>query len=196
MIDRLLRVWRALMGRATCTRCALPATRTDTDRPAWRRLVAWVVDLPLCVRLFALVYIVMLLSACGQIAPPQTPAQLDHTPGPPVTVTEHRVTTTAFTVTYPPGWEAISAAAFQQPGVIFVSPDEAAVIGVAVDPRDISTLEPPAPSDGLLRYDTLTVDLPDGTTVTALLSAPDARWLDFAPLFADLVESIHPPDAT
>jgi hypothetical protein len=114
--------------------------------------------------------VLVLLVGCGQIAPMDTPPQLSATPGPPVVITADRYTTTAFSVWHPAGWRAVTSASFAEPSVVFISPDETAVIAVAVDGDDIAAVEPPV-GVGVVGRDVIH----DGLTVR--FRAADERYL-------------------
>ncbi len=119
--------------------------------------------------LSTLLALMTVLAAC---VPARTPPQLDATPGPVFTVTDNHYTNSAFTVTRPPGWRVISSGADAPPGVIFVAPDDTALIQVTTGPTD----DTPQPETDLeLRTETATVPLAD-TTVRAYLVGPADNW--------------------
>lgn len=150
---------------------------------------------PLCVKAFIAVYLVMLLSGCASLAPQTMRIDLDATPGPPVLVTDDRYTTVAFSVMYPAGWRAVSSAAFSEPYVVFVSPDEDVVIGVAVDAQDIAEIGPPnLPDDGTPLIITNTVELADDSSVSVRAVASPETTLAYGSLVAQLERSLRPPE--
>lgn len=75
--------------------------------------------------------LLLILAACS---PPQTPEQLNFTPGAPITITDDRYVTGAFSVRYPPGWRVITTPAEAPPGAIFAAPDNAALIVLSISP--------------------------------------------------------------
>jgi hypothetical protein len=124
---------------------------------------------------------VMLLAACGPIVPARTPPQLAHTPGPAVIVTETEYRGELFQARYPPGWQVVTSAAFSDVWVIFISPDETAVIVLATDPED-AEITPPAAPERIRRVEE-TIELgngsghdPDDFEVIAVLVAPQETW--------------------
>lgn len=125
----------------------------------------------------------------GACIPAQTPPQLAATPGPAFTVTADRFTNAAFSVARPPGWRVISPGAAAAPGVIFVAPDDRALIFLTTDPQ---ATPPQPPSDSPLREARATVPLP-GATVYASVAGPVADWAAFAPVWAEVVASVGPP---
>jgi hypothetical protein len=139
--------------------CQLPRTRNP---------IRWVLGLPLCVKAWIIAYIVLLLMA--GCVPAETRIDLDATPGPPVVITEDRYTTTAFSVTYPTAWRVVTSPTFAAPWVVFVRPDEAALIALAVEGDDIADLLPESGDE--LRDETRAV----GAGLTARLVAPADDW--------------------
>ncbi len=114
--------------------------------------------------------VLLVLAAC---VPARTPPQLDATPGPSFTVTAETYTNIAFTVARPPGWRVISSGADAPPGVIFVAPDDTALIQLTTGPLDDT---PPRPETDLpLRTETTTIALADAT-LTAYFAGPGADW--------------------
>lgn len=83
----------------------------------WRKIV--------CISLL------LILAACS---PPQTPEQLNFTPGAPITITDDLYVTSAFSVRYPPGWRVITPPAEAPPGAIFAAPDNTALIVLSISP--------------------------------------------------------------
>lgn len=180
------------LPRFFCRSCSAVSCETTPAR-LWREPVRWLRELPLCVKVFALVYVALLLSGCASLAPAQVPAQLDATPGPPVVITENAYRSTAFTVWYPPDWRAVSAATFADPWAVFVSPADDALMAVAVDPADLAGLALPTAMDGE-RRETATLTPPDAgpTLHTVLLATPDA-YATALPLYRRFLASVMLP---
>lgn len=116
------------------------------------------------------------LAGCGAVAPARTPAQLAHTPGAPVVLANQRYRGAAFTVDYPGGWTVITGAASAPPWVVFVSPDESAVIALSQGALDPLPQPPVVLEDAVLRTETRTHLLASGEQVYAALIAPEAAW--------------------
>lgn len=132
----------------------------------------------------------LLLSACSSIAPPVTPAQLDHTPGPPVVVTDRTYTTTIFTLDIPANWRVITSASFAPVSVVLVRPDESALMVFSEEAIDVPPLpNPPENGDVFTVLDT--IQLADGVTVYAALHGPSAEANALESLFAAAVESVR-----
>lgn len=82
-------------------------------------------------RCYLYAILLLILAACS---PPQTPEQLNFTPGAPITITDDLYVTGAFSVRYPPGWRVITTPAEAPPGAIFAAPDNAALIVLSISP--------------------------------------------------------------
>jgi len=137
--------------------------------------------------LSTLLVLMAVLTAC---VPARTPPQLDATPGPAFTVTDTRYTNSAFTVVRPPGWRVISPGADAPPSVIFVAPDDTALIQLTTGPADAA---PPEPETDLeLRTESATVPLAD-TTVRAYLVGPDANWDALLREWETVLDTVGPP---
>ncbi len=127
--------------------------------------------------------LVLVLAAC---VPATTPPQLDYTPGAPVVVTDGRYDAGAFTVARPDGWRVITSAADAPTTVIFVSPDDDALIMLATE----GIGEPPRPNtDEPLRDITQQIEQ-DGRTIAVYGAAPAAAWQAFQRTFAATVASV------
>lgn len=132
----------------------------------------------------------LLLAGCGALPAPAVPPQLTHTPGPPVVVTADEVRTTAFQARYPRGWKIITAAAFSDPWVIFLHPDETALI-VLAQHADDAAVDPPQASGERCRVQrAVTLNDSQAGTVTAALVAEaggcDAHLATFERTLASL----------
>ena len=158
--------------------------RRDRAGPVRRYFSQTTQALSLQIAFFAILAVI--LSACGRIAPATPPAQLDHTPGPPITIADGTYTSVAFTVDYPAGWTVISSPAFSEPWTAFTSPDDNAVIVVAVDPDDTDVS--PASAQGEITRTVETVTLADDT-ITIVLVTGDSDT--FQPIFAAVVASVR-----
>lgn len=126
--------------------------------------------------------VLIVLAGC---VPAVLPPQFSQTPGPPVQVTHERYETSVFSVERPAGWRVVTSAANDPASVIFVSPDDTALILVAVDhPED-----PPRPSvepGQRLRDRIIEVD---GLVVFGI--APEADWTNFQSILEQTAESIR-----
>ncbi len=138
------------------------------------------------------VLLVVTVAACSDLAPAETPEQLDNTPGPPVLVDETVVENEVFRVEYPGGWRAVTSPTFSQPWVVFTPPEEDAVIVVAVNGEDTEVT--PENAEGELRRDSWEVLLPGGWTITAVMRSPEGERRDvLLPVFDDVAASISAP---
>ena len=132
-----------------------------------------------------------ILAACGQLAPAVVPAQLSQTPGPPITVSNGVYHSTGFEVKMPVGWQIISSPAYSQPWVVFLSPEEDAVIVVAQDETDTNVVPPIV--DGGLETILSQVELRNSTVIFAALATSQERASFYTPLYQLLQESITTP---
>jgi len=140
-------------------------------------------------RVFAGLLVVVMASACASIAPPDLPAQLEHTPGPFVSVTERHYRNDTFLVAYPDGWRVITSPATEPPYAIFANPNNTAlmVFGVeAVDPLPQLDIAPEN-----LRTDIRTISLGDDE-VFAVLIGLDRQWDTLLPLFELMLDTLRP----
>jgi len=128
------------------------------------------------------------VTACGRIAPATPPAQLSHTPGPPVTIADGTYTSIAFTVDYPGGWRVVTSPAFSLPWTVFASPADDAVIVVAVDPDD-TDVTPANAIDPITRLED-TITLPENTITVALITS-NTQIETFRPIFEAVVASMR-----
>ena len=122
------------------------------------------------------------LAAC---TPAETPEQLTFTPGAPIVVTQNTFTTDDFSLRYPDGWRIVTGPADAPQVFTFVSPDNCAIILVAVGvTQPINSPDcPDADFQTTRREITL-----DNTLLTVAGSAPDTQWETFLPQF-ELVAS-------
>lgn len=130
----------------------------------------------------------LLLAACGQIAPPTTPAQLAHTPGPYVTVTEDLYDAGVFRLDYPDGWRVVTSAASAPLSVVFVSPAENALMTFSVEPFE--TLPEPSESAPFER-ETRRLSLNDETPIYAALVHPADDAETFTTLFEHVLTTLE-----
>jgi len=139
----------------------------------------------------AAIIIMGVLAGCGRLVPPTLPAQLEHTPGPPVRVTDRTYETTVFRTTYPAGWTAISSPAYAPPWVVFASPDERAVIVIAVDAADTQVMPPALDADAATTRHEEVLDLGDGAQVTAVLVTSEDEFALYDELFERVMASVE-----
>ena len=137
------------------------------------------------------VALAILLAGCGTLVPAQVPPQLTHTPGPPVIVTDNEVRLTAFQARYPRGWQVITGPALGDPWVIFVNPDQTALIVLATNPAD-TEVSPPAAGDNVCRLQqSVQLGGSPPQTISAALAA-DSNCDNHLPTFAHILESLQP----
>jgi hypothetical protein len=140
----------------------------------------------------SLLCIMMLLSACAALAPTNTPPHLDYTPGPPVVITDQTYDAGPFSLRYPPGWRVITAAAFSTPWVVLITPDETALIVLALDEQDTEVVPANTAASDLRRLDQV-LPLSTGQSLYAVLIAPQSEWQTFMPIFDRVTTSITTP---
>jgi hypothetical protein len=133
--------------------------------------------------------ILILATACGKLAPATVPAQLAQTPGPPVMISDGVYRSTAFEVAVPVDWEVVTSPAFSSPWVVFISPEEDAVIVVAVDEADTDVM-PPQPA-GQTQYRVEPVRLDNGQTVYAALITSAEHNDDYESMYNALQASLN-----
>lgn len=130
------------------------------------------------------------MAACSTAAPARTPPHLDYTPGPAVIVTEDTYHAGAFSVQYPRGWRVITPAAFSVPWVVFVTPDETALVALALVAQDTDVQPANTPAESLRRLEQMLV-LETGVQVHAALVAPHDSWMTYLPVFERMVASVR-----
>ncbi len=133
------------------------------------------------------VFALCLLGGCASLAPMQSPPQLSATPGPAFIITADRYVTTAFTVWYPADWRVVSSPAFAEPHVYFISPDEQAVIALALDEDDIREALPPLTPGELRRAR----EIINGGDVVALMIAPEDGFDAYDAVFQRMIQSVE-----
>jgi hypothetical protein len=133
-------------------------------------------------------FITVALSACGRLAPANTPPHLDYTPGPAAVITDETYDAGAFSVRYPLGWQVITPAAFSTPWVVFVNPEDTALIVLALDIAD--TRVTPSNEENELDRREETLQLDNGETLFAVLVAPREKWEDYEVIFERVVASV------
>lgn len=134
---------------------------------------------------------VLLLTIFAACTPAETPEQLRFTPGAPVVVTQNTFMTDEFSLRYPDGWRIVTGPADAPQAFTFVSPDNCAIILVAVGSAEpiISQDCPDADFQTIHREITL-----DDLSLTVAGSAPDEQWESFESAFEFVVHSIQPVD--
>lgn len=136
-------------------------------------------------------YVLMLIVLAwgvGGCVPARVPPHLSHTPGPSVIVTDGRYTSAAFGVMRPAGWRVITSPADTPPSVIFVAPDDRALVMVAVQP----ITQPPAPThdEGEILREAYHEPRIDGRELYVYAAAPADMWDEMAALTDDLIASL------
>lgn len=117
------------------------------------------------------------LAAC---TPAETPEQLHFTPGAPIVVTQNTFMTDGFSLRYPDGWRIVTGPADAPQVFTFVSPDNCAIILVAVGSTEPITS--PDCADAHFQTTRREITL-DALTLTIAGSAPAAQWEAFLPHF-------------
>jgi len=79
---------------------------------------------------FLLLLLMIMLSACQSIIPAQSPPQLEHTPGVPISITDNQIDAGWFTLDYPDGWRVVTNIAGEPLELVLVSPDDLMVINI------------------------------------------------------------------
>jgi hypothetical protein len=115
-------------------------------------------------------------------------------------VTETEYHGELFQARYPPGWQVVTSAAFSDLWVIFVSPDETAVIVLATDPEDTEITPPGAPVqirrvEEIIELGNTSDRDPDeglhGPELIAVLVAPQETWEAHYAAFHRVLASIE-----
>lgn len=137
------------------------------------------------VRLCLFALALFCFAAC---APAPTPASLQNTPGPAVVVAGSTFTTDHFAVDFPDGWRIVTGPADFPQTATFVSPDNCALILIAV-----GDAEPVTSRDcGDIAFQTIQQDVQVGaTTIAAAGSAPADQWETFQIIFDQVVASLR-----
>ena len=139
-----------------------------------------------------IVCLMLVLSACAAIAPADTPPHLDYTPGPPVVITDQTYDAGPFFLRYPQGWRVITAAAFSTPWVVLTTPDETALVVLALNKQDARVV-PANPQEDKLRRLVQVLTLSTGQPLYTVLIAPQSEWEAFMPVFDRVTASITTP---
>lgn len=122
------------------------------------------------------------LTAC---VPAAVPPQLDATPGPAVIVADRVEVAGLFSVQPPAGWRIITSAAGDPPSVLFIAPDDAALIGVGTAP-DYTAPALPGADHSAARAVAV-----DGVQVQAALRAPADAPDVFIAAFERVIASLR-----
>lgn len=132
--------------------------------------------------LFSSVLSLFVFSSCIPGTPPDN---LDDTPGPAVIVADGLYSGAVFSAHYPPGWRVITGEARTPQSVIFAAPDETSTIRLVAGTLDDANF----PTDQLTSV--RTIQLTDGGTVTAILTAPTDVFQDLMPVFEEVLASVQ-----
>lgn len=132
----------------------------------------------------------LFLTACGELAPLDSPIPLENTAGAPVTITDDVYITEAFQARYPDGWRIVTSASVNPPSVIFASPDETSLIFVSTEiltdlPRPLVIHE-----GDTMQEQTAQAITTHGDTVYLALIAPDSQFAEMATLFEQVTANI------
>jgi hypothetical protein len=120
--------------------------------------------------------------------PAEAPEQLRFTPGAPVVVTENTFRAERFTLRYPDGWRIVTGPAEAPQFATFVSPDNCAIILVAVGSAEPITSPDCADADFQTERREITLDT---LTLTIAGSAPSAQWETFEREYERLANSVQ-----
>lgn len=82
------------------------------------------------IRLSCFSLFLILFAACQSLVPAQSPPQLSHTPGAPISITDNQIDAGWFTLDYPDGWRVVTSIALEPLELVLVSPDDAMVINI------------------------------------------------------------------
>lgn len=133
----------------------------------------------------------LLLAACGSLAPAATPAQLAHTPGPPVMLTGSVYDAGVFSLRYPSGWRIVTGAASSPVWVGFVSPDEDVVLVFSVTPLADVPRPPALEADAPAVTDQRSIPLGEVTLYAGIIAGADA-WPAALALFEHMLATARP----
>jgi hypothetical protein len=137
------------------------------------------------------IVLLLLLTACGKLAPANLPAQLENTPGAPIMITTDYYETEVFRLRYPDGWRVVTSASSLPPSVIFASPDETSLIIVSSEPFDVLP-NPLVVEEGTsLRELENSVMTDTDNPVYVALIAPEAQWNAMTTLFALVIATLE-----
>lgn len=136
--------------------------------------------------MFVALTICLTFTAC---IPAATPEQLHFTPGAPIVVTPNTFATDAFSLRYPDGWRIVTGPAEAPQVATFVSPDNCAIILVAIGSTQPIT-SPDCPDTD---FQSTSREITLGTLhITIAGSAPAAQWETFEHDFEQLASSVQP----
>jgi hypothetical protein len=132
--------------------------------------------------------LILAISICA-CTPAETPEQLSFTPGAPFIVTENTFTTNDFSLRYPDGWRIVTGPADAPQVITFVSPDNCAIILVAIGSTEPIT----SPDCADVNFQTIHRQVTiDDLLLTVAGSAPDAHWEVFETTFEAFARSVQP----
>ena len=134
---------------------------------------------------YAILLSIFALAAC---TPADTPDQLHFTPGAPIVVTQNTFATENFSLRYPDGWRIVTGPADAPQVFTFVSPDNCAIILVAVG----VTQPINSPDCADVDFQTTRREITLGNRLlTVAGSAPDVQWETFLPQFELVASTLH-----
>lgn len=135
------------------------------------------------------VFGLIVLAGCQSLIPATTPPQLDHTPGTPLTITDHQIDTEWFSLDYPDGWRVVTNVAIAPIHLTLISPDDEIVIIVAETTGiDFSI---PTPQAGVYtRWERLRHE---GRDLSLSGEIDDAFATEFNQFFDSILESVTFP---
>ena len=129
--------------------------------------------------------VVACLTALAACVPATVPPQLDATPGPAVIVADRVEVAGLFSVQPPAGWRIVTGAAGDPPSVLFIAPDDAALIGIGTAPDYTAPALPGADHSAARAVDM------DGVQVQVGLRAPDDAPDVFIAVFEQVIASLR-----
>ena len=133
--------------------------------------------------------LLLLISACSELAPVNEPAQLNATSGAPITITNEFYETEAFRLQYPDGWRVITSASELPPSVIFASPNEQTLIVISTEP--IENIPQPIIVEGELATDGEVVFTQNDQAIYTAFITPESAYSDTETLFRRVISTIE-----
>jgi hypothetical protein len=135
---------------------------------------------------FKLSVVSLMLACLWACTPVEKPPQLTFTPGAPFVVTGETFDAGVFRANYPTGWRVISGQASTPTTVIFVAPNNAALIMLSLSPIDA----PPAIDTSVeMRSTTQAVAL-DARSIAVYGTAPVSEWDSFSQTLEAVLASV------
>lgn len=138
-------------------------------------------------------WLALIISVAACIPAATVPPQLSATAAPPVTVTDDHYQSAIFSVMRPDGWRVITSPADVPVNVIFVAPDDRALIVVSSAALGENPPTPTLSDDDTLQTDTQTHTV-NGQPLTVYLAGASSDWDGLTPILSRLVDSLAVPN--